>query len=284
MKKIFGFSGNLEDILCIWGKNAKSWLSTGSPWRPSVGDIRAYRVIAESKLSGNVLVLGSTPELRDLISDFGTKPVLVDVSYPMLQKMSLQTKRARQENEIWIKSDWCEVPLVENYFDLVIGDMVFWVLSVSSQVNLLDKISKLLKPDGLFVARFRLLNTSRSMQDAPDIIKDGLKRLDENSEKSRLIKGAMMSDLYDVTANRETHRLDRGKAKELMLGTISKISNQTHKNFLQDAGAHMLSADWTAQTREEILEIMNRKFVLMSEMSADDYESKFYPILSFIKK
>jgi hypothetical protein len=66
-----GFEGSLDDTLAFWEAGAEHWHSAGSPWRPSAGDVAAYRELAGPRLGGRVLVLSVTPELRDLVAEAG---------------------------------------------------------------------------------------------------------------------------------------------------------------------------------------------------------------------
>lgn len=284
MGSTHGFNGSREDVLRIWEKNSEGWFSVGSPWRPSAGDVRVYQKLCGSRINGRVLILGSTSELRELVASQHNSPVLVDISFAMLQKMSQSLTHGDQANEIWIKSDWCEAPLRSNYFDLIIGDMVWWVVSVDSQFRLRDKIADLLAPDGIFVSRFRLIGAGNGQHNPRGVVKEYLAKYEANPENEILLRNAMMSRLYDSTADVGTKRLNRERAKVILSEVSDGLDNSRHRAFLSAASERLLSADWTAQTREEIFSILADKFELFSEMHATDYESEYYPIVSFKKK
>lgn len=284
MEEILGFNGTKKEALEIWQKNSERWFSVGSPWRPSRGDIAIYKKLVGNKIAGNVLILGSTPELRDLIAEEKNCPTLIDASEVMLKKMLSLAKVAKAEGEKWITSGWEETLFPVNHFDLVLGDMVWWVLSVPNQITLADKIGKILKPDGLFVSRFRIRNLKRANENFFVTVEKYLERLDNESHKKQLIRNEMISRLHDITADADTCRVNRKKTKNLILEIATKINNLRHKKFLEDASLNLLSADWTSQTKEEIITILQNNFTLKKELSAKDYDAEFYPVIKLAKK
>ncbi len=284
MEEIFGYNGTKEDVLIMWQKNAERWFSVGFPWRPSIGDIAIYKKLAGNKITGNVLILGSTPELRDLVAEEGNSPTLMDASEVMLKKMLLLTKTAKAENEQWITSDWGEALLPKNHFDLVLGDMVWWVISVPNQIILADKIARILKPDGLFISRFRVRDPKRAGENFFAVAENYLARLGKEPRKKQLIRDEMVSHLHDITADAGKCRINRKKTKTLLLEIAGNTNDSRNKKFLEEASLNLLSADWTSQTREEIMAIIQKNFILKKELSAKDYDAEFYPIMKLLKK
>jgi len=70
---------------------AKKWRKTLPPARPSRGELRVYNQIVKS-LSPQIktaLILGATPELRDLLARQKIKISLVDFNINMIKAMSL---------------------------------------------------------------------------------------------------------------------------------------------------------------------------------------------------
>ncbi len=284
MENILGFNGTKEETLEIWRKNAELWFLVGSPWRPSAGDIAIYKKLAGNKIAGKVLILGSTPELRDLVAREGNNPTLIDASEVMLKKMLSLTRITKAENEKWITSGWEEASLPENHFDLVLGDMIWWVISVPNQAILAGKIAKILKTDGLFVYRFSVRDSKRAGKNFLATVKKYLMRLDKKPRKKQLIRDEMVSRLHDITADIANCRINREKTKNLILEVAANTNNLQHKKFLKEASLNLLSADWTSQTKEEIMSILQKKFIVKNELSAKDYDAELYPIIKLAKK
>jgi len=142
-----------------WFEFAKTWKKTYPPARPSQKNILDYEkflkeAVKSKKKEIKILLLGSTPELRDLFAKYKNIEVtLVDVNMDMILAMTeLMEKKAR--NEIWIKSSWLTVPVSHNYYDAVFGDYVTGNLPRKKLASLFEKIETILKPGGYFITRF----------------------------------------------------------------------------------------------------------------------------------
>jgi len=284
MENTLGFNATKEEVLRIWEENAKRWHVSGSPWRPSAGDIELYNKLGGEKLKGNVLVLGATPELRDLVARYGGHITLIDISSAMIERMTSLLTYSDPRNEIWVKCDWSETPFLDSYFDLVIGDMPWWVLSVAKQHEVRDAIARVLKSDGILITRIRMRGSERTKDDAAKIIRRYLDELEQNPSASKSIRNAMISYLQDITADAEARRINRAETKEVLLHTAASIDNPVHKEFVAEAVLHVSDTDWTSQTRDELLKIIEKKFLLVKEAKAADYDAEYYPIIAFNKK
>lgn len=278
-----GFNATDKENLQIWEEIAKRWYLGIPPWRPSKDDIGIYKKLCGKKLKGNVLILGATPELRDLVSPLCNQLTLVDMSPAMIERTTLLLKHPSHSNEIRIQGDWCTSLLPNNSFDLVVGDMPWWVLSTLKQKNLRNKIFTILKDDGSLVTRFRIRNPCRIGEKPGQVINHYLEELDRNRFSREVLRNAMLSYLYDVTVDTSSKRINRKKTKEFLLDTARILDNPPHKEFILEASNNLLGADWTSQTREEILFMIGENFSPVSEGRASDYESECYPIISFKK-
>lgn len=126
-----------------------------SPIRPSIDDISHYREIID-RISNKhrALVLGGTPELRDLLSEYADLSVIVaDMSVKMISSCSLLLEKAESDREIWIKSDWLKLDFLNGFFDLVIGDAAILQFSPDEESLFLRGVKELLAPNGHFVTR-----------------------------------------------------------------------------------------------------------------------------------
>lgn len=121
--------------------------------------LKIYRLLLEKsvqhKKKFRALLLGSTPELRDLVLKLGGELVTVDLSLEMLEKSYeiMKQKKAAIEREIIVIGDWLNNPLADNNFDVVLGDLSFINISRKKQEKLFIKIKKLLKGNGYVVMR-----------------------------------------------------------------------------------------------------------------------------------
>jgi SAM-dependent methyltransferase len=270
----WGFSATPAETVAIWESIARRWASRPSPWRPSRGDIALYRELAGRRLSGRVLILGTTAELRDLVAEACTAPVYADLSAAMRDVTTPMLRRADPAAETWIEGDWCEAPIPRGEFDLALGDMIWWVNSVQKQYPLRDAIHGFLKPDGLFVGRFRFTDPGRADEDPVSAV---LARLNGDPRQA---EGSIMSWLYDHTADHELRRLNPAAAGELAFRLADRPELAAHAEFLREVSSRRIGAAWTSQSREELLAIVRERFDVVAEARADDYESELYPILA----
>jgi SAM-dependent methyltransferase len=273
-----GFTATRAETLAIWEGSARRWASRGPPWRPSPGDAAAYRQLISAHVGGRVLLLGVTPELRDLLAELGCSPVLVDMSAAMRAATDSLLRRADPTRETWFESDWCEADL-PHAFDLVLGDMIWWGVSVAKQHEVRETIHAVLKPDGLFVGRFRFREPARAGEDPLPVIARYVERIDSFPADARTIEGEMLSWIYDHTANRELCRIDRERARATLLRLAATPELSRHEELLRDASTRLTGADWTSQSREELLAVLRPRFEIAEEVRAEDYDSSLYPIL-----
>lgn len=274
---------NVSRKLSVWNKQAKTWHLRYHPGRPSPKDIELYQKLSGDKLSGRVLIFGATPELRDLAANYGAKVVLVDLSIAMMQEMLFFTKVARMESETWIKSEWQEAPLPNNYFDLVLGDCIWGELDQSSQQRVRDKIADVVKTDGLFISRFRIKPAPITEKDPRNIVQKYLLAFERNPSEKSLLARLLLTDLDNIASiNRD--RFDRNTALGWIRESMGHICFECD-NFLKFSLTTKFMPNTTAQTTEEILEVLNSKFKFIREENNEHgYNVKAYPIFAFSKR
>ncbi len=131
------------------------WKIYASPARPSKGECRLIQTfIGHRKKRPRILILGSTPEYRDLAHNLHAEVTCVDIGLEMLMGMAdLMKHKNKVGQEIWLKSDWLVMPVAENYYDFVLGDLVINNLPLNLQSKFFAKIKSLLKPGGYFITR-----------------------------------------------------------------------------------------------------------------------------------
>lgn len=99
------------------------------------------------------LVLGATPELRDIVLSYGHELVTVDKDEEALaEKTKLMHYQNSPLEHILIK-DWLKIDYPDNYFDVIIGDGVLTALQPAEQKKLLKLLKQILKPTGSLLLR-----------------------------------------------------------------------------------------------------------------------------------
>ncbi len=157
-----------------WRNFAATWLKIYPPSRPSLGNIMAFKKLMfeaiKNKNNVQVLLLGSTPELRDLFAKYHQLKVTVcDINMEMIIAMTNLMKR-KTDNETWIKASWTTAPLRQNYYDLVFGDFVTGNVPRRDLLQMYQHINDLLKKDGYFITRFFSYFNKKALLDLDKVI------------------------------------------------------------------------------------------------------------------
>ena len=92
---------------------------------PSDDDLKVVEKAAEMA-EGNALVLGATPELRDICIEHGFNTFAVDMNKHSFERWSPLMKHKGQDTEII--DDWLSMDFPENNFSLVVADSCFFNL------------------------------------------------------------------------------------------------------------------------------------------------------------
>ncbi len=101
----------------------------------------------------HALVLGATPELRDIVLSHGHQLTTIDRDETALNEKSAQMHYKNHPNEHVIIADWLEIDLPKNSFDVILGDGVLTALPKDKHKQLLDNLHKILKPTGELLLR-----------------------------------------------------------------------------------------------------------------------------------
>lgn len=130
-----------------------------SPFAPSQKEQEFYRqylkkVSASDALPKRALILGATPELRDMTIESGLESTAVDISKKMMEKFSvLMNKQCDPRNKQIIK-DWLEMDFSDGYFGVIMGDAAFINLATKGDNERLTAIcNNILAKGGYLVLR-----------------------------------------------------------------------------------------------------------------------------------
>ncbi len=145
-----------------WQGLAKNWQRFSSPGRPSPTEIKIYEKFLQPALklkNPRILVLGATPELRDLLAKYQKAAVvLLDNSLNMVLAMTKLLKR-KTNNETFVIANWLKAPLKNKSFAAIVGDFIISNVSKRDLSKLLNNIKGWLKPNGYFVSRINVYPT-----------------------------------------------------------------------------------------------------------------------------
>lgn len=147
----------LDTTSYAWKQIAQNWETYFfAPSRPSIEEVSKYhewlKRISAGKPGLRALVLGATPELRDLLNQLGFKTHCIDINLEMVLAMDGLVSH-KNPDEVLIRANWLENPLSGSYFDVVLGDAVFPNIPWEHRTDLYDEIVRVLKPNGYFINR-----------------------------------------------------------------------------------------------------------------------------------
>lgn len=264
-----------------WENQVYSWDNYPSPIRPSRGDIGIYRNFLKQKTAKkNILILGATPELRDLVAEeAGAKIYVADFSYRMPYAMLKYTKHADPLKERWIKDNWLELPFPQGFFDVILGDLVLQQLPPQIEDAFLKKMRLLLKQDGIFISRFQFLDEEFQKQNIDDIVRKTLNSPLTENQKFILLKLRLIWLFADLASRQLNRRTSAQKFKEF-------VEKYEIKDPLLERVRDSLTADmnscrnWSPPEEKELTRIVSEHFIIADRKNSSDYEeARYYPIL-----
>ena len=101
-----------------------------------------------------ILILGATPELRDLALSYkNSKVIVVDFNLQTIKKMGSLMKNKNSDREKIIVCDWLKMPVKKHSVDLVVGDAVFANIRFYNFDQFYKKIFQVLRSDGFLLIR-----------------------------------------------------------------------------------------------------------------------------------
>lgn len=143
----------------------KNWHRIKEPIRASEQENAFYEAVvarASDKKNPTMLILGATPEFRDMGIRHGMKPVSCDLAPPVFEAMKRFMKESGEEE--FIHSDWLDLPDDRSY-DLIIGDGPLNMLSKEAGRPFFEKLAALLKDDGRVVQRIMTIDRRFTITD-----------------------------------------------------------------------------------------------------------------------
>lgn len=143
-----------------WGaKHATSRASRKESSAPTKEELAIYeqalRQAIKHKKNPRVLILGATPELRDLVLQYNCYTLAVDVSWPVLCAMHEVMKYKDHPANAVLQNDWltARAALQDQSFDAILGDVVLNNIPAADHLPLLRDLNALLKRGGYFITR-----------------------------------------------------------------------------------------------------------------------------------
>ncbi|MBW2982501.1 methyltransferase domain-containing protein [Candidatus Woesearchaeota archaeon] len=191
---------------------AKERSKRNPPTAPDKAEQEIYKKYAETA-NGNCLILGATPELRDISLENGLKTYTVDLSRKMMDMGDKCMKHKNHPDETKIIENWFDMKFDNNFFNIVMADASFCNLSTKEEnEKLLGILKRIIMPNGYFVLRNIFL---------PEIEKIPLKEVVSSYRQKKMNLFDFFAELRIVTYldkvyNKETYQYDAKKNFELI--------------------------------------------------------------------
>lgn len=124
---------------------------------PSQAELKFYRkylkIIKRQVKNPKLLVLGATPEIRDLGLSLGFEVFAIDINFEMIKLANNFLKIKKRDKEILIKADWLKIPFAPDIFDVTIGDISLNNLALKDIPVMLQKLYNWTNPRGYCIVR-----------------------------------------------------------------------------------------------------------------------------------
>jgi len=128
---------------------AHFWKKLPVPVHPSQIEIKSWlpkiKEIAKRR-NPQALVLGATPEYRNLLFRFKINITILDINPFMVKAMSYLVKKNIKEKKVL--GDWLKMPFKDNSFDLVMSDSAQDNIQLKDLRKFFKNVYRALKPDG----------------------------------------------------------------------------------------------------------------------------------------
>lgn len=266
---------------------AEKWNLRSDPSRPGREDIQIYNKLVRKALgrrkNQKVVILGATPEIRDMLYSFyfthNVKVICVDWLPEMYYGMS-QLINHRIPNEKFVRKNWLEMDFSKKSIDIFIGD---WIVGNiprrEEKEKLFNLIRQQLKPTGYFIIRHAYITPRAKIND----IKKHLYSLTWNVLNENLtIKQAATSFYVDLLLSSWFKDKENKVSLVYYSSELEKINSYFKKKNLSKheivaklVFQHFLKLEtkkfWVYYTKKEEGEILRKFFVIKETMFSKNH-------------
>ncbi len=264
-----------------WRRQNHSWKQSVPPVRPSEGDLKIYKqFLKEQGKVKRILILGSTPELREMVARETDATVYVaDESFAMLAGMLKFAPHVDPLKEKWIKDDWSTLPLPAKFFDIILGDVVLHQMTPKREHVFLQHILFLLQDDGVFITRLFFLDQKFFEKNIDSIVKSICISHYSAVEKRTLI---MLQVLW-LYADLVVRKFNRHRSAEAF---DRYVRERKMKDPILENVRDILIADehsyrsWSPPDEKDLLQMVSSAFFIQDRRIAEDYPvAHYFPIV-----
>ncbi|OGY49083.1 MAG: hypothetical protein A2663_04800 [Candidatus Buchananbacteria bacterium RIFCSPHIGHO2_01_FULL_46_12] len=248
----------------------------------------ALRQALKGKRSPKVMVLGATPELRDLAIRLGATCLAVDISQDMLVKMSEVMKYKNDPKNLIARGDWLKLAEIfkSGGFDAILADASLNNVPYKFYDLALKNIWQLLKPGGAFITRHFVY-----LFDKP---KDGIEEMQKKYDSGRLnwvwlvVHIGSYSHWHQQFYNRKTNTYLVGRGIKLLDGWLKNKKFKFNKSDLEkfeNLKLHAGNVNHVVAAENEWLALIKKYFTIKDRLVVQKYEwMEYAPVWHLRKK
>lgn len=282
-----------------WAKFSDLWNNFTKPGRPSKDDVKNYNYLVSKSLSADIknpsiVVLGSTPEIRDMLFKYKKAKVFCAEMTKDMYKAMTNLIRNKNRNEKFINVNWVSLSkkIKSDSVDIVIGDYVTGNVG-GLENKFFEEINKILKTGGCFITR-QQLGGSR-IRKIKDLFIE-LKRLARKVEQEKLtIKEASCYFSNNIILStwhlNKKNKISLQYIKDDLRKLEEKIANSNNKIWIKMFSIYKNSYGtvedkyWYDLPKKQIEKKMKNYFLIKDILYSNDYEiAKLSPIYCLKKK
>jgi len=260
-----------------WDKTLDVRTAVGPPARPSKTEVKIFESLLfkiVKKKQAKVLVLGSTPELRDLALKYKCEVTSADISLEALIKLRSLMKQ-NWENEILVRDNWLHMPLKHSHYDIILGDLILENLYLHDWNKFLMKSREILNKNGYFILREPFLPPISEMRSKIYSVIEGCRNQREHPT------ALFIAFLY-LTYNYSENSINARQARHLLKLYL--------KNNIRTAGMRRLTKNlliwqrwggkkWFILPQKMLEQKLSKYFIIKGRyFGRDHFFSKYFPI------
>jgi SAM-dependent methyltransferase len=282
---------NVKEIERTWGSNesVNARIKRGR-WSsgPNEAEIKIIKELFSKAIGKNraprTLVLGATPELRDLAISMGSDVLAVDISINMLSAMTSVMEHRESDKNKFMRIGWLEMDkyLLPESFDMVLADASLNNVPRDKNECAISIVSRLLKKGGYFITRNIVLNPETKQKNADDLIKEY--NQGKNTPLGFFVDMALYSKLSERGFDRKNDELFWDKVMDDIADAARGRVSEQDMEYLDSIKMHGNHSS-VVFSKKDFEDILKKHFTIESVRTTKEYTfSESLPIFFLRKK
>jgi len=243
---------------------------------------RLFKIAQANKKKVRTLVLGATPELRDLAISMGSETVAVDISPRLLLAMTNVMKFKDDPKNKFMVEDWLKLHkfLEKNSFDIVLADISINNIPYDKWEDFFKSLNYVMKKNAYFITRSIVFNYPSKLRTYKEVI--------DEFKKNNISVMEMMVEL-----GLSTETIKQGynhKKKEMSWKSFEKYGKELKKDlskqeysFFENIMKHAKDLTTIIVSEREFIKILRKYFYLKKRKIANKIGTTYRLPVYFLK-